>query len=158
MASSARSQANMRSEAAKCHRERERATCPPLGRVLPSVTSRLLARLIYSMHRSKKCAGVECLGKTSAPLMSLLCIYGTHGRIVIHLNPTSLLLCAVVEGQLPTPLVLRHTQPEPHQMPPHSRPTLIVDTTRRVVRICSPRVKDMRVAEELNVPWIQDHV
>ena len=70
--------------------------------------------------------------------------------MIIHLDPTPLLLPTVLKRQPPPALPLRRCQPQPHQMPP--RPW------RRVVFISCPRVEDVVVAEKLDVPDFENHV
>lgn len=80
----------------------------------------------------------------------LLGIVWRNGRCVIDLDTTPLLVLAVMEGQLPTTLILWCTQPQPHQMPARR--------WWREVLVRRPGVQNVVVRQELNVANVQDHV
>jgi hypothetical protein len=87
--------------------------------------------------------------KTSSPI-PILSIQRRPRRLIVQLNPAPLLVRRIRERQLPTSLRLRRRQPQPHKVPARRR--------RRMIRVSSPAVQDVRVREELDIANLEDHV
>lgn len=81
---------------------------------------------------------------------SLLCIQRSDRRLVIYLDPSSLLFSTVMVRQPPASLIFRSCQPQPHQVSPGGR--------RGMIGVCSPRVEDMLIRKELDVANLEDHM
>ena len=82
----------------------------------------------------------------------------TNRRSLINLNAPPLHLPTIRVRQPPPPLVLRHRQPQPHQMPSATRPPRLIHRTRRVIFIRRARMKHMRVTQKLDVARRENHV
>lgn len=80
----------------------------------------------------------------------LLRIQRRHGRVVVNLDPSPLLLLAVVERQFPSALLLRRAQPQPHQVTPRR--------WRRKVLVRCAGMQDVVVGQELDVANVENHV
>ena len=79
-------------------------------------------------------------------------------RLIIDLDPATLLVVAVVKRRLPSAFAFWDREPQPHQMPPHPRPALLIHAARRMILIRRPRVEDMRIAQQLDVARVEDHM
>lgn len=55
-------------------------------------------------------------------------------------------------------LALRHSQPKPHQMPPHPLPPILINAPRRPILIRRPRMQHMPVSKKLNITRLQNHM
>ena len=71
-------------------------------------------------------------------------------NLIIDLDTTPLLLITIPEGQLPATLTLRCRQPKTHKVAAGGR--------RRVIRVLSAGMQDVRIRQELNITNIEDHV
>src|SRR5687768_16631303 len=92
------------------------------------------------------------------PRTGLLCVQGTHWCVVIDLNATPLLEVRVRVRQLPPALLDRDREPQSHQMASWSLPAVLVERSGLVVFVCRPRMENVRVAEELDVTRIKNHM
>lgn len=77
--------------------------------------------------------------KYNAGVSQSFSIKGADRRLIIDLNSPSLLLCRIVERQLPTTLTLRRSEPQSHQMSPWCRWCMIF-ICRTGVKHLDPRL------------------
>jgi len=89
---------------------------------------------------------------------SLLSIQRANRRHIPHLNPTPLLPIRIKKRRLQPTLTLRHSQPQPHQMPPNPFPPALVQTPRRPVLISSPRMQHVPISQQLDIARLQNHM
>lgn len=99
----------------------------------------------------------------------LLCIEGCYWRIVIHLHASALLLRAVGHGENPASLGVGRRQPQPEEVSSWRRGRIVCSVSvkekqcwRRsfwkLTLVRCPGMQQMRVAHELDVAHLEDHV
>lgn len=122
---------------------------------------RFSARLgIIHIYASKNSSNqIKSIGETKQPpdkhshhlsTVAILSIKRRPRRRVVQLHTTPLLVRRVGERQFPASLGLGRRQPQTHEVPAGRR--------RRVVGVGRAAVQGVRVAEELDVADLEDHV
>jgi hypothetical protein len=130
-----------------------------------SEESRVTAHHWHSPTKGAYCRGTACPKvvhrhhKSNAMLYSpSLSIQRTNRRPIPNLNSAPLLLIRIRKRRPQPALTLRHSQPQPHQMPPHPLPPLLVHTPRRPILISSPSMQHMAISQQLNIARLQNHM